>query len=152
MSKISTLHDAIVSKISANLTSYKQLPNPYVLEQNPQSFLSKGFGVAVGPGIRTDRVIGCQTSWERSFSITLINYVSTTDNNTTVRETLSKNLLEDHYTLLTQFEIDAGLSGTAIDAIVVSDGGIEYIELETKPHFLTEIELTVEYLEDLTSL
>lgn len=152
MSKISTLHDAIVSKISTNLSSYTQLPNPYVVEENPHTLMTKGFGIAIGPGVRTDRVVGCQVSWERSFLITLINYVVTTDSNTTVRENITKTLLEDHYTLLTQFEIDAGLSGTAIDAIVSQDGGIEFIEIDSRPYFLTETELVVEYLEDLTSL
>lgn len=152
MSKISTIHDAITSKISSLLTSYKQIPNPYLIEDNPITILDKGFGVAVGPGVRTDRIIACQTSWERAFTISLVNYVRTTDTNTTVRETLTKNILEDHYTLFTEFEKDAGLSGVAIDGIVSSDGGIELIEITGKPHFLVEIDLTVEYLEDLTSL
>jgi len=152
MSKISTIHDAITTKISSLLASYKQIPNPYLIEDNPITILDKGFGVAVGPGVRTDRIIACQTSWERSFTISLVNYVRTTDTNTTVRETLTKNILEDHYTLFTEFEKDAGLSGVAIDGIVSSDGGIELIEITGKPHFLVEIDLTVEYLEDLTSL
>ena len=151
MSKISTLHDAIVTKISSNLSSYTQMPNPYSLEENPHPLLVKGFGVSVGAGVRTDRVIGCQVSWERTFLITLINKVTTTDSNTTVRETLTKGILEDHYTLLKQFEIDGGLSGTAIDGIVTADSGIELVELDSKQHFLIELELTVEYLEDLTS-
>ena len=150
MSKISTIHDAIVSKIATNLTSYKQIPNPYEIEDNPHTILSKGFGVAVGPGVATERVISCQTSWERSFLITLINYVATTDTKTSVRETITKNILEDHFTLMGEFSKDSYLSGTAIDAIVQSDGGIEFIEISGKPHFLIEIELVAEYLEDLT--
>ena len=152
MSKISTIHNAIVSKIATNLTSYKQIPNPYLIEGNPLTILSKGFGVAIGPGITTERVISCQTSWERSFIVSLINYVATTDTKTSVRETITKNLLEDHFTLLGQFSKDSYLSNTAIDAVVSSDGGIELIEIDSKPHFLIELEINVEYLEDLTSL
>lgn len=152
MSKISTIHDAIVAKISANLTSYKQIANPYLIEENPITILQKGFAVGIGAGVRTDRVIGCQTSWERIFVVTLINYVRTTDTNTAVRETLTKSLLEDHYTLLSQFEKDSWLSGVAIDGVVSSDGGIEYLEIAGKPHFVIEIDLAVEYLEDLTTI
>jgi hypothetical protein len=152
MTKIATLHDAIVTKIATNLSTYTQLPNPYAIEDNPRTLMIKGFGVSVGSGIRTDRLIGCQVSWERSFLITLINYVVTTDSNTTRRETISKALLEDHYTLLTQFEIDGGLSGTAIDGVISQDGGIEFIEIDSRPYFLCEMELTVEYIEDLTTL
>lgn len=152
MSKISTLHDAIVNKVSTNLTSYTQIPNPYDIPSNPKSLLTRGFGVSIGTGIRTDRVVGCQVSWERSFLITLVNYVNTTDTKISIRESITKGLLEDHYTLLSQFEIDAGLSGTAIDVIVNADGGVELIEFDSKPHFLMEIEIVCEYVEDLTSL
>lgn len=152
MSKISTIHDAIVTKISTNLPTYAQIANPYVVEENPLTILQKGFGVAVGAGIRTDRLISCLTSWERVFTVILINSVKTTDNNTTIRQTLTKNLLEDHYTLFTEFEKDSGLSGVAIDGIIASDTGIQFIEIDSKPHFLIEIDLTVEYVEDLTSI
>ena len=152
MSKISTLHDAIVTKISTNLSSYTQIPNPYLIEEAPQTLLKKGFAVSIGPGTRTDRLLGCEVSWQRTFTITLINFVNARDNDTTSRETLIKNFLEDHYTLLTKFEIDGGLSGTAIDGIVTQDSGVEYIEIDTKPFILTEIELSVEYIEDLTAV
>lgn len=151
MSKISTLHDAIVTKISSNLSDYTQIPNPYDIESNPKTLLTKGFGVSIGTGIRTDRVVGCQVSWERSFLITLINYVNTTDTKTSVRETITKGLLEDHFTLLNKFEIDGGLGGEAIDGIINADGGVELLEFDSKPHFLIEIEIVCEYLEDLTS-
>lgn len=148
---ISTIHDAIVTKIQTFLTDYLQLPNPYIIEENPSTYLKKGFGVAVGPGERTNRVIGCQVSWQRTFNVILVNYVTTTDSNTTVRETLSKGLLEDHFTVLSEFEKAASLSGVAIDAIVQSDTGITYTKIDGAPYYVMEIDLTCEYLEDLTS-
>lgn len=152
MSLISTLHDAIVTKISTNLTGYTQLPNPYDIEDNNKLYLKKGFGVAVGPGNRSDRIIGCKVSWQRFFNVTLINAVTTTDHNTTSRETIAKSLLEDHYTLLSQFEINAGLGGNAIDGIVIQDSGIEFIIIDGTPYYMSEIEIGVEYFEDLTSI
>ncbi len=148
--KITAIHDAIVSRIHSNLSSYLQLPNPYILEENPQSYLKLGFGVAVGDGERTDRVIGCQVSWKRTFIVTLVNYVTTTDSNTTIRENIAKSILEDHFTLLKQFEKAASLSNNAIDAIVVADSGIKFAIIQGSPYFIVEIQLEVEYLEDLT--
>ncbi len=150
MSNISTIHDNIVSKISTNLSTYSQLPNPYVIEDNNNLYLKKGFGVAVGPGGRTDRLVGCQTSYERFFNVILINQVTTTEHNTTSRETLVKNLLEDHYTLLKQFDIDASLSGVSSDGVVFTDGGVELVLIDGVQHYMIEIELRVEYFEDLT--
>lgn len=148
--KISAIHDALVSRIQTNLSSYLQLPNPYIIEENPSSYLKLGFAVAIGQGERTDRVIGCQVSWKRTFIVTLTNFVTATDSNTTVRETLTKGILEDHFTLLKQFEKAASLSGNAIDAILVADSGIKFLVIEGTPYYIVEIELEVEYLEDLT--
>lgn len=152
MTKISTLHDAIISKITTNLSSYTKFANAYILERNPKTLLKKGFGVSIGPGVRTDRIIGCQVSWERLFQIVLVNQIHTTENNATVKETAMKAILEDHYTLLTKFEIDGGLSGNAIDGIVSSDGGVDYLEIDDTPYFVMQIDLSLEYFEDLTSL
>ncbi len=152
MTLISTLHDAIVTKVSTNLSSYTQLPDPYEIEGNNKLYLKKGFGVAVREGEGTNRDVGCMMSWRRFFEISLINQITTTDHNTTSRETLAKNLLEDHYTVITQFQVASSLSGNAISAIGVSDGGIELIYIDDVPYYLCQILLDLEYMEDLTSV
>lgn len=152
MSKISTIHDAIITKIEANLTSYTRLANPYELELNPKTLLRKGYGVAISAGARSNRVVGCQVSYSRDFNISLINEILTTDDNRALKETAAKDLMEDHFTLLSKFEIDGGLSGVAIDGIVIADSGIQFVELDTATYYLIEIEISVEYLEDLTAI
>lgn len=152
MTQISTIHDAIVTKISSNLTSHKQLPNPYILEANTDLFLQKGFGVAIGAGVRTDRYVSNQiVTWERSFIITLTEKITTTESNITAKETITKTLLEDHFTLLKKFDQDISLTLSALGVTFTSDGGFDYVEFNGRPHFVCEIELLVEYQEDITS-
>lgn len=151
MSKISTIHDAIVTLVSTNLSTYDQLPNPYRPELNNELYLQKGFGVAVGAGQRTDRLISCQLSWERIFQIVLTKQITTTAQNLSQLETISKDLLEDHFTILDALEKDTTLTQTAINSRIISDAGIEFLEIEdsTGRYFVMVIDVLAEYLEDL---
>ncbi len=151
MSKISTIHDNIVTLISTYLSTYKQLPNPYIPEENPELFLTKGFGVSVGPGVRTDRLLQNHLTWKRTFTVILTKKISTTDHNIDSRETITKNLVEDHFTLVKRFDLDPQLSSSALKAEVFSDSGIQYIDVNKTRYFIMEIDLEVEYREDLNA-
>lgn len=151
MSKISTIHDALVTAVTGVLPGRTQLPNPYDPEANNELYLTNGFGVAVGPGIRTDRLISCHMSWQRTFVVLLVNQISTTDHNTSGREDITKNLLEDHFLVFDLLE-KTTLSST-IKAEVFSDTGITVLRPEgdgLRRYLLTEIDVSAEYLEDLT--
>lgn len=150
MSKISQIHDAILSLVAGELPTYKKLPNPYFIADNNELYLTKGYGVAVGSGSRTDRLLSCQFSWQRNFTIVLSNLVTTTDHNTTQREALVKGMLEDHTLVIEALEKDAALSGLCIKAEVFSDSGIQYLAGTTGRYFILEIDVTTEYLKDLT--
>lgn len=152
MTLISALHDAIVTKIATNLTSYKQLPDPYEIESNNKLYLKKGFGVAIKEGEATDRNVGCLWSYKRMFEIPLVNQITTTDHNITSRETLAKSILEDQYTVMTQFQIASSLGGNAISAIGISDDGVNIIYIDDVPYYIIRITLDLEYIEDLTLL
>lgn len=150
MSKISQIHDALISLIAGQLSTYIKLPNPYFIRDNNELFLKKGYGVAVGTGTRTDRLLSCQFSWQRDFHVVLTQLVTTTDSNTTQRETIVKNLLEDHTLVIEQIEKNTSLNGLCIRSEVVSDTGIQYLEGETGRYFVIEIDVVTEYLKDLT--
>lgn len=152
MSKITTIHDGIISLVSSTLPStYQQLPNPYRPEFNNERYLTKGFGVAVGGSERTDRIVSCQSSWERRFQIILTNQITSTDHNIVSRETITKSLLEDHFLLVQAIEKDVSLSSSTINFRIESDAGIEFLEVgERGRYFVIVIEVLAEYLEDLT--
>lgn len=150
MSTISTIHDTLLSTLSSVLPpTYRQLPNPYEIEDNNELFLTQGYGVAIGAGSRTDRLINCSASWERNFNIILVNQVTTTDHDITAKQTIAKNLLEDHYAVFINLENNASLSSLTINSQVDSDSGIQFVG-DLNRYYFVEISVTCEYLESLS--
>lgn len=150
MSKISQIYDALVARLVAVLPTYSQLPNPYDIEANNELYLTKGFGVAVGAGARTDRLISCQKSWERTFNIVLTNQITTTEHNIDANETIQKNLLEDHFLVFEDLEKETTLSALTIRSQVETDEGLEFVDLDDARYYAMQITILTEYLEDLT--
>lgn len=150
MSKISSIHDAIVAAVTSVLPTHHQLTNPYDPSDNNELYLTRGFGVGVGPGLRTDRNLSCQASWERSFSVLLTRQVTATDHNTTAQETIVKDLLEDHFLIFEELEKETTLSQLCIKSQVEADTGIEFVETDRSRYYLMQLDLITEYTEDLT--
>jgi len=149
MSKISDIYDALDSLISTALPAYTKLPNAYDLEENPELFLKRGYGIAIGSGENTKRELGCRLSYLRQFTIGLIKQITTTDTNTAARVALEKAIIEDHYLVLKALENDVDLNETSNITILPNDNGIEYLEGETNKYFLVTITVTSEYSENL---
>lgn len=150
MSKISSIHDAMVAAISGVLPSHSRLANPYDPSDNNELYLTQGYGVGIGPGVRTDRTISCVQSWERSFFVILTRQVTTTDHNIGDHDVIVKNLLEDHFLIFSELEKETTLSGLCIKSQVESDSGIEFVETDRSRYYLTQLDLITEYIEDLT--
>ena len=147
MSKISDIYEAIVSKIETALPTYNRIPNPYDIADNPDILLDAAYGIAVGAGINTQRFVGCATTWEREFTIGMINQKVNLENDTIGKASIEKNLLEDHKTLLLAIEKDPSLGGICIKCYLVSDGGIQYLDGDRGKFLALEVSLVVEYLE-----
>lgn len=145
MSKISDIYDAIANVVEGTLTNYVRLPNAYQVEKNTYLQLKKGYALSISSGSNTQRYVDCLTTWERSFTLTIINQVTTTQNNLASRELLEKSILDDHELVLKAFENDPSLSGTAIKSILLTDGGVNYIDAELTKFFTIDLEITTEY-------
>jgi hypothetical protein len=151
MSKIEDIYGAVVDVIEDNLTGYIRLPNPYAVEANTYLHLRKGFGVALGPGTDTERYTGCLVTWQRVFTIILVNQITTTPNNTAEREIIEKDLLDDHDVLRKKFYLDSTLGGKSIKATITDDQGIAFIDADRLKFLSIEMSLVVEYQEDPNS-
>jgi len=146
--KISQIYDAIVDVIEAELTTSVRIPNPYILDINSFLHLKKGFGVAIGPGDDTQRYIGCLVTWERNFTIAIIQQMVATQNNVGTREVIEKELLDDHDKLRKAFYNNSTLSGKAIKSTITDDGGVSFIDGDRLKFIALEMNLLVEYQED----
>lgn len=149
MSKISDIYDGLHTLISGTLTSYTQLTNPYQREDNSNLFLEKGYGLAVSSGVNTNRKIGGKKSYQRSFLLVLTNLLPVTTHDTDAKETAEKALLEDHASLITAFEQNPTLTNNAALSIALNDDGIEFLDADRMKYISLEIDITVEYFENI---
>lgn len=150
MSQISSIYDAWETVIEANLTAYTKIRDPYEPDANPEVLLRKGYGIAIGDGLNSERLLSCKLSVERTFNIILVNTITATPNNKAAMATLEKNLMEDQFTLINAVEKDAGLNGTVRNVAYQADSGIDFLEGDSSRHLLLETQFVVEYFEDLT--
>lgn len=147
--KISEIYDACVNLIETTLpTDYLRIPNPYTVDVNTFLHLRKGFGLAIGPGVDTQRYVGCLVTWERTFSILLVKQVIATQNDVEVREVIEKDLLDDHDALRKAFCSNSTLGSLAIKSTVLGDAGVNFIDGERLKFLGLVMDLFVEYQED----
>lgn len=149
MSKIADISDAIVSSLQTTLPTFARIPNPYAVSENTAILLKKAFGVAIGPGVNTQRYVGCLVSWERNYTINLITQVVNTENDTAGRFSVEKDLIDSHRAILMAFEGNSTLGGICIKAIVTDDSGIQYVDGQQGKFLAVEMSLAVEYQESL---
>lgn len=147
MTKISDIYDALASVVSAELPDYMRFPNPYVIDTNTFLHQRAGFGIAIGAGSDTERYLGCLVTWQREFSITLVRQVLTTQNNTSVRVALEKEILEDHDKLRKAIYNNSTLSGNAIKTTLVADSGLNFIDGDRLKFLALEMTVSTEYEE-----
>jgi hypothetical protein len=152
MSKISTLYDAIVTRIEAVLPSHTRIPNPYKIDENTQVFLNQGWGLSVAEGSDVRQQISCYTDISRLFVITLTRKAYSLESSSTGKPTTEKLLLEDQFLLLKDFALDPDLGTTVVSVFrFVGDGGIEYVYTETDKYLKISSTFEGKIVENLTS-
>jgi len=150
MSDISTIFDGVVSRITGLLPNHTRLSNPYAIDENSDHQLKKGFGVALGPGRNTKRIICEKHSVERSIIVTITRQVFAKENDTTKRDDMVKNLLEDHAILIKDAWNIVNYDTGATKFNFEEDSGIEFARFEDGFKFI-QIRMTylVEYIENI---
>lgn len=97
MSKISTVYDALVTKIDSVLsTGYTRIPDPENMEDGSKRFMDKGWGCYYGGGTITEAPF-CQVGIDHTFTVVCSRKLVTTDSDTAQRDSISKELMEDAY-------------------------------------------------------
>ena len=128
LSKISTIYDNLQTLVGAALSTWKRLPNPYVADQNAELLLTKGYGIAIGPGRnRPDIEVGCRAYYERIFNVVLTQQITTTDHDSTARAAIEKALVEAFYAVRRAIDGDNTLSAQAVSVDYQDDSGIELL-------------------------
>lgn len=149
MSTTSDVFDAIVSVIETALTSAVRLSNSYKTSDNPDHYLRNGFGVQLGPAV-TNRMSTYSVGFKRTFSFVLTRQVYATDNDQSTRQEAEKQILEDQLSVLKAFEADRTLGGKTLAIDYESDGGVEFVNADSKQFIELKTNVTVVYVESVT--
>lgn len=150
MSEISTGYDAIIARMDAlypSASGWFRLPNPYKPEENNERFLVQGWGVALGAGTNTERLVNCKFSVSRNFSITFARKFYALESDPASKATTEKQLFEDQYALINDLEQNFTVNGSSMYTRYLSDGGIEYVSGEKDSYLMLRSDFALEYLE-----
>jgi len=152
MSKISTIYDGIVTRLDTLFPDHRRISNPYFPDENSTPALRKGYGLQIGSISNPQEVLSCQLSIDRDMIITLSREFRAREFQLTKKEDTFKDLLEDQFLILKDFEGDPtlGLSGVLTNILFVSGSSIERV-FDDKDNFVKlDTTFSIKYFEDLT--
>lgn len=155
MTNISTAFAAmktVLGTLFPDVSGYFQLTNPYDIEENPDGALMQGWGLAMGPGQNTQRLMSCNLSLSRTFSVTLTRARFGGDSVTENKEEAELLLFEDQFLLIRELENDVTLNNnvSGITRIVfLSDAGIEDVVTDNDHYVKLTSAFQMEYFEKL---
>ncbi len=155
MSQISIVHTALIDRIASVLPDYRKIANPYEITNNPGSILNKGFAVAIGEAVNTQRTVKALLFELRTFEVFLIRLATHTENNVSKRVSLEQEIMEDAFSIKKDLEIETQLGGECISITYISDSGLQYIvpegeEASRDKYYALNLVFDCEYREDLT--
>jgi hypothetical protein len=148
MSDISTIYDALLALIPTILTTHEELNNPYLLEDTSDIDMEKGWTLGFGPGENTQRLLGAQITYNRSFILTITRRSFGHLRDKALRITTEKLLFEDQKILINGIE---KYTNASIENIIfVGDNGLEFLNGDRFGILLIQNNVSVEYFEDIT--
>jgi hypothetical protein len=151
MSAITDIITQLHSIVGTQLAGYQRMPNPYFLERNSALLMRSGYGIGVGAGTNTNRLLNGKISIDRNFEIVLVNQIDALQNDAVNIELEEKAILEAAFILIKYFENNEqlGISNIVLNSRYISDGGIEFIDLEQARFHQLTMTVGVEYIETI---
>lgn len=154
MSKITDAHAALVTLLGTTLfptaSGWNRLPNPYKPEENADNYLNKGWGLATGQGVNTDKFVGAKRSTGRNFQVVLTLPFEGMEEDAAGKSDVDLALFEAQALVINALEKDFSVGGETCYTKYVGDEGIEYVRGETDRFLMLRTNIIVEYFDDLT--
>jgi len=150
MSEVSTVYDAMITRIGAVLTGHLRLSNPYKIEENSATLLRVGYGVGIGPATNTRRPMSGCASIQRTFIVSISRRYAALDSSGSAKATTEKQIMDDMFLLIKDFSENTSLTNGNRVVGFDSDNGINYVETESDRFMYTTANFSIEYFENLT--
>ena len=152
MSGVSTAFDAFTTRLGTLFTTgsgYRQLTNPYDLEDNNVQFLRKGWGLAVGAASNTNRELCGKITVRRIFRVVLSRSLDSLEHDIASKDTVVKLMLEDAKTVITDFERRFRLSDDFYNTAYETDSGIQSLRGDDFSILTLELTFNVEFFDSI---
>ena len=127
--------------MSTNLSDHFRLNDPYNIEENPEQYLRKGWGIQVDDGVDTNRCISPEYYLGRTFTLVIVRESLAKDSDPARRETSKLDLLEDLHILIAAAVTENTLYQSAVNFKYISDGGLQEVFVNDKPYNFIEANL-----------
>lgn len=149
-SKISTIYDAIVTRLGVVFPNHTRLSSSYQLELNPEDWLSLGYALQINSGANSNLHVGCILDIERTVTVAITREFKALELDVGPKATTEKDLLEDQYLLINDFEKVFSLNDPSVSAFqFVSDSGIQSVFPDKNSFLKIESIFRIKYWEDL---
>ena len=135
--------------MSTNLSDHFRLNDPYNIEENPEQYLRKGWGIQVDDGVDTNRCISPEYYLGRTFTLVIVRESLAKDSDPARRETSKLDLLEDLHILIAAAVTENTLYQSAVNFKYISDGGLQEVFVNDKPYNFIEANFLVEYSQSI---
>jgi len=139
-------YDQIRTELATLFSSYNELDNPYDLERNPDLHLRESYGITIGSGENTTKVLCSRADISRIFGIVLCRRMNATRNDTATRITAEKALFEDLTDIIKVFEEPVA---NITQGRYVSDDGVEFLDGDRYNYLILRSSFLIEYSESL---
>lgn len=150
MSKISDIVDNFRTELANQFPDHFEHFNPYIIEQNDDHTLDKGYSFFPGPAENTDEFVGCKASIGRTFTVNLTRRYFGTPEDASERIATEKEIFEDQRLLINLFEKMPELNGDDLSLVqFLGDNGIELIVGESISHLAVISRFNIRYFENL---
>lgn len=150
-SKITAGLQALKTALSTIFPSgdgWQYLINPYRPEENPESHLRLGYGVALGNGRSENLQICAQYDVNRAFTVVLTRKFEGTKSDADGKEDVAVQLLEDQRELINALEQNPTLGGAIMYTQYQGDGGIEFVNGQKDNYLMVRTVLSFQYIEN----
>jgi hypothetical protein len=149
MSTISTIEDALITRLQALFPNHQRLTNSYSVGENNDRVLRQAWGLALGEGSSPRELLSKQLSILREVRVVLTRKAYAKETDVTGKVSAEKSLLEDQFLVIKDFDTNTTLNGTASLTKYISDSGITFVSGEREQFLSLETHFSVEYFEDL---
>lgn len=147
MTKISTIHDTIISKLAALFPAMQRIPNAYSLIDNPEQFLKESYGLKYNGSERIGFEF-CNRREKASFAAVFSREFFKLDTKQTAFDNPTKLILESAESFKAEFYKTDNLGDSNIIAVdVASTSGLANLTGDKYNFLNIEVQFTVDYHE-----